>query len=219
MQSVVESALTHLGWQDRSIRAAGRTDSGVHAFGQVIAFDLDWSHSVDQLRSAINAHLPADVSARKVSEAPPRFHPRFDARWRLYVYQVLCDDVRHPVKERYRWRVWPPPAFSLLQQSAGYLPGTHDFASFGQPHRVGGSTIRQVKRAEWKEVADGFQFSIEGNAFLYRMVRRLVYAQVEVGQEKIALEPWIDALGSGEGKVWQGLAPPQGLILVHVAYA
>ena len=218
VQGVVETALRQLGWQDRSILAAGRTDTGVHAAGQVIAFNLDWKHSVEELQRALNANLPPDIAARLVRITQASFHPRYAALARRYRYRIYCEPVRDPLRERYAWRVWPVVDLEAMRQAALALPGTHDFAAFGTPPRIGGSTIRSVSQAGWLSEGAELVFEIVGNAFLYHMVRRLVFAQVAIGQGR--LEPGTirkNLKGSPESMV-QGLAPPQGLTLVEVIY-
>ena len=93
VQGCVEEALRKLGWTATSIVSAGRTDTGVHASGQVITFDLDWNHPMGEILCALNTYLPADISARKIQEAAPDFHPRFDAKSREYRYRVLCETI------------------------------------------------------------------------------------------------------------------------------
>jgi tRNA pseudouridine38-40 synthase len=207
-----------LGWQDRAILAAGRTDTGVHAAGQVIAFDLEWGHELQALRSALNAALPVDVSVRTVQPAKDEFHPRYDARARRYTYQVYCQEVRHPLLERYAWRVWPAVRLERLLALAGYLPGTHDFSAYGTPPRAGSSTIRSVAAASWRMEGDMLVFEITANAFLYHMVRRLVFSQVAAAR----LEgPPLDLLGEPAREfqdMLRGLAPPHGLVLTEVIY-
>ena len=166
VQGVVEDALRKLGWNESTIFAAGRTDTGVHATGQVIAFDLAWAHGERDLQSALNANLPYDVAARAVRQVSSRFHPRYDALWRHYRYRLFCQQVREPLRERYAWRVRPSPAVTLLEQAAGYLVGVHDFAAFGAPPRPEGTTIREVKRAVWQFDGDELAFDIIANAFL-----------------------------------------------------
>ena len=100
VQGVVETALRKLGWQGNSILAAGRTDTGVHATGQVIAFELEWSHPVQDLQAALNSHLPSDVVARHIRQVCPSFHPRYDASWRRYIYRIYCQPVREPKSDR-----------------------------------------------------------------------------------------------------------------------
>lgn len=115
VQGEVEKSLKKIGWAGSSILAAGRTDAGVHASGQVIAFDFEWRHTSDDLRNALNATLPEDVAAGRVQTARDDFHPRYDALARTYRYQIFCQPVRDPLKERYAWRVWPQPDLDALQ--------------------------------------------------------------------------------------------------------
>ena len=133
VQGVVEDALRKLGWQGKSILAAGRTDTGVHATGQVIAFELEWNHGSQDLQTALNALLPSDVVAREVRQVCPSFHPRYDASWRKYFYRIYCQPVRQPLLEPYAWRVWPAVELNALQEAARPLVGKHDFGAFGSP--------------------------------------------------------------------------------------
>ncbi len=218
VQGVVEQALLQIGWQGQAILAAGRTDTGVHAVGQVIAFDLDWLHSTQELLSALNANLPPEVAAHEVKPARPDFHPRYDAIARRYTYRVFCREFRHPLRERYAWRVWPPVDLERLHQVAACLIGTHDFVAFGSPPHSQGSTVRCVYQANWRAEEDELVFEIQANAFLYRMVRRLVNFQVLVGQGRFEPEEVLVYLTGAQRKKIQGLAPPQGLCLSEVSY-
>lgn len=218
VQLELEAALRRLNWQGRAVLASGRTDSGVHATGQVIAFDLDWSHSLEALGKALNANLPEDVVIRAVEEVDPSFHPRYDAVQRCYRYTVQFSPIRDPLRDRYVWRVWPPCEVDLLHAAARLLPGTHDFAAFGTPPRPGGSTIRTVYQAAWQEREEGLlSFVVIANAFLYHMVRRMVYVQVMVGQRRISLEDLQAAVDHAK-PLLPGLALPQGLALQQVFY-
>jgi tRNA pseudouridine38-40 synthase len=218
VQAEIETALRALGWQGKSILAAGRTDSGVHASGQVIAFDLDWAHTNAVLLKALNAKLPKDVAVREVSQADEEFHPRYSATARRYRYRLFCQPNRDPLRERYAWRVWPKVQGSLLQQAADLLPGTHDFAAFGSPLKPGGTTTRTVFAAQWQPEGDGWSFSVTANAFLFRMVRRLVFLQVLVGRQRLPIETFASALQS-PCPLTPGLAKPSGLVLEKVFYA
>lgn len=217
VQSVFENALCRIGWQDKVILSAGRTDTGVHASGQVVAFDLDWAHSPQELCAALNANLPPDVAAQDVRLADGNFHPRYDAIARTYRYRVFCQKQRNPLRERYAWRLFAPLDVQLLQQAADLLCGTHDFAPFGTPPRTGGSTIRTVMQAFWQPKEDEMVFTISANAFLYHMVRRLVFVQVLVGHGKLTLEQLVKGWVL-PSPIAPGLAAPQGLTLVQVDY-
>ena len=218
VQAEVEKALRKLGWQDRSILAAGRTDTGVHASGQVIAFDLEWKHTTENLLAAVNANLPPDVAAKAASNAVPDFHPRFDAISRRYQYHIFCHPARNPLRERYAWRIWPDVETTNLQKAANQVIGGHDFRAFGSPSKPGGTTMRNVFKSCWRAEHEDLVYTIEADAFLYHMVRRLVKIQVAIGQKLVDPETFEEAIrGSNQTEVL-GLAPPQGLFLVEVVY-
>ena len=126
--------------------------------------------------------------------------------------------MRDPLQDRYVWRVWPPCEVESLQAAARLLLGTHDFAAFGTPPRPGGSTIRTVFQADWQSIEDGLLwFEVTANAFLYHMVRRIVFVQVLVGQQRLSLEALQGAVEAAS-PLTPGLAPPQGLRLKQVQY-
>lgn len=223
VQGVLEAALRKIGWKGEKILVSGRTDCGVHALGQVIAFDFEWSHSESDLLAALNANLPEDVAVQKVCIASANFHPRYQAVARRYRYRLFFAETRHPLAERYAWRVWPQGDISLMQKAAEMFTGVHDFAGFGSPLRSGGSTVRDVHHASWSawnddEIPCGWQFEIQANAFLYHMVRRIVAAMVNVGQKTATLEQIQMALDRQEGINLGGLAPAKGLTLMEVQY-
>jgi len=218
IQGELEHALRKVGWQGSSVLAAGRTDAGVHASGQVVAFDHHWSHSLADLRSALNANLPPEISVREVRKAAADFHPRFDALSRSYEYRIIVQPVRDPLRERFHWRVWPQPDFDLMQTCAQKLVGEYDFAAFGTPSIEGGTTIRRIVQAGWVSEADTLCFTVTANAFLYHMVRRMVHIQIEIGLGKKPCTVLEAALASPEEGIIQGLAPAHGLVLTAVTY-
>jgi tRNA pseudouridine38-40 synthase len=229
VQGELEKALRKLGWSGRSVLLAGRTDTGVHAAGQIAAFDLDWQHTDEELLRAVNANLPIDMAVRDARIAPPKFHPRFDATSRRYRYRLFCQPVRDPLREKFAWRVWPAIEGEMLKAVAPLFIGQHDFASYGTPPRAespakrGSSSVRTVMNASWQATDDEWHFEVQANAFLYRMVRRLVFVQVAVAQGKISVEAVAGSLaGQAEAtersELPSGLAPAHGLTLVEVTY-
>jgi tRNA pseudouridine38-40 synthase len=228
VQGELEKALCKLGWAGRSVILSGRTDTGVHATGQVASCDLNWSHSDEDLVRALNANLPVDMAVHQAGIVRATFHPRFDATSRRYRYKLFCQPLRDPIRERYNWRVWPETDGEVLVQAAQLFLGAHDFSAFGSPTTPRGSTVRTVMKAEWTQVAqDEWHFEVQANAFLYRMVRRLVFVQVAVAQGKVSVAAIASSLakqaaaGSRSAKLplGAGLAPAHGLTLVEVAYA
>lgn len=218
VQGQLEAALRQLGWQGKSLLAAGRTDAGVHARGQVISFELAWHHTCGDLTAALNHHLPADVVVSRSEEVEAGFHPRFDAQSRRYRYRVILSETRDPLRERYAWRQWPVPALDAMQGAASQLEGRHDFGAFGPAPIQGGHTVRTVLRAAWSRRGDRLDFEIEADAFLTHMVRRLTAAWLEIGRGQTQPGAVLEYLDQPERR-WQGnLAPPRGLFLEAVNY-
>ena len=226
-QGEFEKALLKLGWTGHSALMSGRTDTGVHATGQVASFDLDWSHTDEELVKALNTTLPTDMAVQKVCMVNADFHPRFDAISRCYRYRLFSQPVRNPIRERFAWRVTSEMNRELLAETARLFLGTHDFAAFGSPTTPTGSTVRTVKNASWTQARDAndeWHFEVRADAFLYRMVRRLVFVQVAVAQGKVSSEAIANALAKpvpagARSEIPAGLAPAHGLTLVEVTYA
>ena len=218
VQGEIENALKTIGWDGRTIASSGRTDTGTHAVGQVISFDLDWNHNAEKLMSALNSALPTDIAAKESFLAPVGFHPRFSARQRQYLYQVVFSPYRDPILDRYFWRVWPKPDESLLMKGSEALIGKHDFSSFGKPSKKDGSTIRTVSLCEWRYDEFGkAYFRIRAESFLYHMVRRAVFLLVQVGLGKInAID--IEKNLKNQEELPAGIAPAHGLFLEKVIY-
>jgi tRNA pseudouridine38-40 synthase len=219
VQGVVEEALEKIGWQGKSLLVAGRTDAGVHASGQTIAFDLEWRHTETDLLKALNASLPPDVAVCSVKSTGEDFHPRYDALSRRYRYTIFCQPLPNPLRERYAWRVWPLVDLEIMQVAAQHLIGEHDFSTYGSPPKPEDSTIRKILNADWQQNRDMLVFEVEANAFLYHMVRRLVIQQVDIGQGRYKPEIIIEHLKGKFPEKVQGLAPPNGLLLVKVQYS
>jgi tRNA pseudouridine38-40 synthase len=218
VQAVLEDALRRVGWTGTSLLAAGRTDAGVHARGQVISYNLAWRHDGETLSRALNANLPADVSVRRTAEAPEGFHPRFSARSRTYRYAILADAWPDPLAERFAWRLWPEPDPEAMRAEAQFLRGRHDFGAFGQAPIPGGHTVREVFEARWDRRDRGQEFEVRADAFLHHMVRRLVSAMVAVGLGRRP-EGSLAELVANPSKRWEEKpAPAHGLCLEMVEY-
>jgi len=218
IQGAVEQTLLQITRQSITVTGAGRTDSGVHATGQVITFDAEWRHRPDDLWRALNATLPESIAVTSLCEAEPDFHPRFDANSRVYEYSFYTSPVRQPVLNRFAWHVFrhEPLDVAAMRAAAGLLVGWHDFATFGQPPQ-GDNTVREVKQSGI-EISGGplIRYRIEANAFLYRMVRRVVGALVRVGSGKVSLNEFETAFRAADG-IWPNEpAPAHGLCLVKV---
>jgi tRNA pseudouridine38-40 synthase len=219
IQESIERALAVLAGKPVRISGAGRTDTGVHALGQVIAFDLDWParHGPAALQRALNANLPEDIVVLQLTEAADGFHPRFDADRRTYHYLICNTPVRRPLCRKRCWHISRPLDVDLMNQAAALLVGTHDFATFGRPPK-GENTIRQVYRAFWSNSGDKLRFEITANAFLYRMVRSLVGSLKAVGAGEWTVEQFANAFQACVRSRSATAAPACGLYLVSVNY-
>jgi tRNA pseudouridine38-40 synthase len=218
VQLVLEEALRQLDWPERSILCAGRTDTGVHATGQVVSFGLEWRHSLDDLRNALNARLPEDMSILDVKLANAEFHPRFDALSRSYEYRIYFSPARNPLIDRIAWRLWPRIEIDRLQEAAPCFLGIHDFSSFGKAMKPGGSTTREVHESSWSLLEEGgLKYRVTANAFLYHMIRRFVWQQVLFATGRITMEMLLAGI-TNTAPLPPGMAPANGLALVQVNY-
>jgi tRNA pseudouridine38-40 synthase len=152
------------------------------------------------------------------------FHPRFDATSRCYRYSLFCQPVRDPIRERFAWRIMSEMNGELLADTARLFLGTHDFKAFGSPTTPKGTTVRTVMNTNWMQAEkDEWHFEVRADAFLYRMVRRMVFVQVAVAQGKVSAAVIANALANpalAEKRtgIPAGLAPAHGLTLIEVTY-
>ena len=217
VQAALEAALAQVTQETAALLAAGRTDAGVHAAGQVIAFDTAWRHGLGDLRRALNAVLPADIAVQDVEEAAPGFHPRYDARSRRYRYTVYNAPARCPLTRRHSMYVSAALDVAAMQRAPRSLVGEHDFATFGRAPQ-GVCTVRRVLAAEWGGEPPWLTFDIEANAFLYRMVRSLVGTLLQVGRGAMSVEEFGAVLAACDRSQAGPTAPPHGLCLMEVRY-
>ena len=198
------------------LAVAGRTDSGVHATGQVASLDVEGGPPSDRAAEALNAALPDDVAVLGVEEEESGFHARFSARSRSYRYGVLARTVPSPLEiRRVLW--WPRPVdLDALGAAAARLVGEHDFRAFTPTETKHEVFRRKVETARWETVGDRLDFSITADSFLRHMVRTLVGTMLEAGSEA---PDRMAVLLDGRPRAEAGLtAPPWGLCLEHVEY-
>lgn len=218
VQGELERALEAVTGGASRVVGAGRTDRGVHAQGQVTAFAAEWKHRLLDLQRALNAVLAADVAILELGLAPEGFHPRFGALKRAYRYTLLVQSWRSPLARRMAWQQAQPLDLDRMAEASHCLVGTHDFATFGRAPQ-GENTVRTVQRAEWQERQPFLTFDIEANAFLYRMVRSIVGALVQVGRGQVSVEEFQMILRAADRSHVRQVAPPHGLCLMRVDYA
>lgn len=217
VQGEIETALAAVTQEKIRIVGAGRTDAGVHAQGQVIAFSTAWRHPIEELQRALNAVLPKDIVVRELRPVAREFHPRFDAVSREYRYTIYNQPLRSPLVRRFAYHFPWPLDVAAMNEAAGVLVGTHDFASFGRAPQ-GDNTVREVHRAQFALEEPFIYFDITANAFLHRMVRRLVGTLLLVGTGELSPNGFREILQSADqDKVGQAV-PAHGLCLMKVNY-
>ena len=220
IQLAVEEAVRAVTYQHVGIVGAGRTDTGVHARGQVIAFDVDWRHGDMDLLKAINSNLPYAITLQDIRQHEG-FHPRFDALSRVYRYSVIQAEQDQPLLRRYTWRTHRELELENMQQAADLLLGKHDFASFGNPPR-GTNTVRDVMVSQWVRQTQPYGallvYTIEATAFLQHMVRRVVGMLLDVGRGTLTVAEFEQIFRSADLSRAKTVAPPQGLVLEKVRY-
>ena len=218
VQGEIERALKEISQRETRVLGAGRTDSGVHARGQVIGFEIEWRHGLPDLHRALNAVLSMDVAIAQIGLAPEGFHPRFSATGRQYRYTVLNQKWRSPLERRTAWRVAQDLDVTRMNRASQCLVGTHDFGTFGRPPQ-GENTVRTVHCTKWRHRGPFLTFDIKANAFLYRMVRSIVGMLVLVGLNQITGEDLDAILGARDRSLISKVAPAHGLCLMRVDYA
>ena len=184
IQAVLESAIETVAQHPIPVIGAGRTDSGVHALGQVASFQTDKDLTADEWKRALNGILPPDICVLAAKTVPNEFHARYSAVGKLYEYRILNRPERTALDRHRVWHVYKSLDVSKMEQAAQYLAGQHDCSSFqGSPTDNENPTC-VIKRVEFTRQADRIHFQIEADRFLKQMVRAIVGTLVEVGQRK-----------------------------------
>lgn len=220
VQGELQAAVSRLADRPRKVIGSGRTDTGVHATGQVAAVDLPSTWTPAMLRRSLNAILPRDIWIECVQAAAPDFHPRRDALARTYRYQLGTEpEASSPFHRRTCWPLSEPLLDrALLDAGALMLLGAHSFEAFaksGQPER---GHRCEVAAAEWRAWELGVRFEITADRYLHHMVRYLVGTMVDIALERRALDELGRLLDVEPGLTTSPPAPPAGLFLAHVEY-
>ncbi len=220
VQGELERALNRLIGEETRVRLAGRTDAGVHATGQVVAFC--WSGAprrgggLPELRRRLNAALPPDLAVRSLRAAGRDFDPRRDARWRVYRYRILVNGTRRPAERHRTLEIDERLDVGAMRAAAALMLGERDFAALGADAR--GRTVRRVAEVRVTARGDLVEIRVTANAFLRRMVRSVVALLMEVGRGRLAPDA-VDGILDGGARALHGrAAPARGLTLERVIY-
>ena len=212
VETAVRQALAETFDSAENLAVAGRTDTGVHALGQVVSVDVEGGPAPERAAAALNSRLPDAITVLSSAEAPAGFHARHSALSRSYRYRLFTRSTPSPFELRRSW--WPPKPVDedALAVAAAALAGEHDFRAFTPAQTQHKGFVRVVERAEWIRRADHLDFEITANSYLRHMVRSLVGTMVEAPD-------LIPGLLDGRARSEAGVtAPPWGLYLVAVSY-
>ena len=217
IQGKIETALSRILGEPIEISASGRTDTGVHARGQVANFHTDSNFVCDDLLSELRKYLPEDIGIYSCREVSPRFHARLNALEKTYQYRLWNSGAPCVFERRFVAVMEECLDVELMNEAAQFFLGTHDFSAFCANKKMKKSTVRTIKSFTVERVGEEVRFTVTGNGFLHNMVRILVGTLVEVGRGEREMDS-IPALFGGKREQAGFLAPGKGLCLMEVRY-
>lgn len=218
LQGKFETLLSRIAGAPVEINASGRTDAGVHAWGQTASFHMDTDLSPEALLKEMNRYLPEDVAVLSCEEAPERFHARLNAVGKTYRYRIWNGPVRNVFDRRFVWQVEEELDLEAMKEAAGLLTGRHDFASFTSAKSKKKSTVRTISSIGIEKQGSEIILTFTGDGFLYHMVRILTGTLVETGLGKRRADEMEQILAAKDRQKAGALAPACGLALMEVYY-
>jgi tRNA pseudouridine38-40 synthase len=216
IQKLTENAFYSLYRENIRVAASGRTDSGVHARGQIVHADVPRNLPAENVAKALNSYLPRDIRVTALAYVKDDFHARFDAVSRLYRYTIFRGITA--LEKSYVWQIYQKIETDVMIDCASYIIGEHDFTSFCLSQTETENKICRITRAEWIEDGLKLYFYIEADRFLHSMVRALVGTMVDAGKSRYSVKDFKDILSKHEHGAGAFTAPPHGLVLEEVKY-
>ncbi len=218
IQAAFETALESITQSPIPVVAAGRTDAGVHALGQVVSFHSDKGLTPTEWVRALNARLPPDIAVLSAEPVGDSFHARHGARAKVYAYRILNRPERSALDRTRAWHLYGPLDVDAMQEAGRALLGRHDFSSFEGPRSETEDRHCEVRRLDVQRRTDEMRIEVEADRFLKQMVRAIVGTLVEVGQGKRPPASLKDILNARDRRAAGYTAPPHGLYLAKVEY-
>ena len=218
VEEVLNRALKKLTGEDILVIGASRTDSGVHALGNVAVFDTETTIPAERIAMALNQRLPEDIVIIKSEEVPPDFHPRYRDCSKTYEYHIMNTQIPIPTQRLTNYFVSYPLDLNKMRQAASYLVGEHDFASFCNVRTDVASTVRTIYSLDILQEGEMITIRITGNGFLYNMVRIIVGTLIRVGRGFYEPERVKEILEEKDRKAAGVTAPAHGLTLVSIDF-
>lgn len=218
VEAELKRALRELTGVERKVYAAGRTDAGAHAEGQVVSFEMDGRIAPGRLVAALNARLPGDVSVLSAEVAPDGFHARYSARWRRYRYRYLDRRARPAIERGRCWHVGTPLDVDSMSAAAKALVGKHDWTSYCSASEPPDGRVREMRSAKTSRLGDFVELELVAEGFLRGLARSIAGALAEVGRSRKPPE-WVgEVLAAKDRRLASRTAPAGGLTLVEVIY-
>lgn len=218
IEEELNKCLSELLGEQIQVIGASRTDSGVHAMGNVAVFDTENRMPAGKIAYAMNQRLPEDIRIQKSEEVPAGWHPRHCDSIKTYEYRIYRAEFPMPVKRLYSYFVYRPLDVARMQEASAYLEGKHDFKSFCQAGAQVESTVRTLYALQVEEQGADLVIRVKGNGFLYNMVRIIVGTLIEVGQGKREPESMREILEAEDRAAAGPTAPAHGLTLMRYEF-
>ncbi len=217
LQEKFETILERLAGGKVEIFGSGRTDAGTHATGQVANFHMDFEGTPEQLKEKINQELPETIAVREIVLVDDRFHARFHAKKKCYVYTIWNSKEPPVFLRKYAFTVKEPLDREKMEKAANSFVGTHDFASFSANARSKKSTVRTIESIDFRYDGEKMEIAFVGDGFLYQMVRIMVGTLIEIGEGKRE-DDILQCMTEKKRSVSGFTAPSKGLTLQSVTY-
>lgn len=218
VQQVIEEKIELLLKEKIKLVASGRTDKGAHALAQKAHFDTDNTFPMKRLPLAVNCTLPEDIRIMKIEKVDEKFHAQYSAKRKTYLYKFYISSILSPTRELTHAQIIPLLDFEKMKQGAKMLVGTHNFLAFSSTGSHIKKTVRTVNRIDLAMINDEIFMEVEGNGFLYNMVRIIAGTLVYLGKEKLTFEDIAEALVTGDRKKAGKTFPAHALYLKEVSY-
>lgn len=218
IQGKIEDVLSKLSEENIEIVASGRTDMGVHALGQVVNFKTNCTESIEKIQNYLYKYLPESIVVTKIEEVDDRFHSRYNAKSKIYMYRIDNNKYHNPFNRRYTHHLDKKLDIEKMQEASKHLIGEHDFTSFASSRSKKKSHVRTIEYIKIQEKNNLLEIYIKADGFLYNMVRIIVGTLIDAGLHKINPEDVKRILQSKNRVVASDTAPAKGLYLLDVQY-
>lgn len=218
IQGKIEAVISKMTGEDIEIIGSGRTDMGVHACNQVANFKTESNMSTKKMQTYLYEYLPEDIVVHKLEEVEDRFHSRYNATSKVYLYKIYNAEVHDPFLRKYTNHIPKKLDLDLMKEASKYLIGEHDFTSFASSKSKKKSNVRTIKSIDIVEKNNLIEIYVEGDGFLYNMVRIIVGALTDVGSKRKSPEDIKSMLEEKDRSKASDTAPAKGLYLFKVIY-